>query len=161
MDAVGYGAMKDAMGLLEHGHSVDPDPTSDEPATVPVVPDDLGEEADPEGEEAEEEEGPGAGGGDCWEANPWRRLGVIEKSPNTFVSIEGGIPLGRINLKTIGGTKATCARHPKCLCWISASIDEDVAVHGFVEWLSMKVSAAEHTSLGRELKRSHGMKVRG
>lgn len=71
---------------------------------------------------------------------------------------EIGNPGGNASLK------ATCKSHKSCVCWVSHSSEErrQNILASLVTWLSegRDATAAAHKESSKEVKRSHGMKVR-
>ena len=93
----------------------------------------------------------------------WHELGVIEEAGNTFLDAATGARLGRIHVIGDGGAKATCAQHKSCACWLTKKVDANVVFADLVTWLSSALSLGKeaHVDRATELKRSHGMRVRG
>lgn len=71
--------------------------------------------------------------------------------------------VGQINEIAGASLKATCALHPKCVCWVGRTHDRRAAVLvRLVEWFGVGVSMTpdQHSNAADQVKRDFGMRVR-
>ena len=78
--------------------------------------------------------------------------------------------VGRVQQMNPKSIKANCRKHDKCVCWVSLKPPEDnedgmvLLREELLEWIAAghdrDMSPAAHADMARELKISHGMKVK-